>query len=182
MSLSVPVFRDRVALFQGFALAMMLHAAPAHSQSGNMGCRLESVGAASGTVLRCGNGLAIAAEKGARYSLVDRDRDGVADAVRLRRKALFVDAPKSTAGPGFQIITPQAIAAVRGTKWAVDAASGKTSVFVVEGSVSVQRSSGSSRAVLAPGEGVDVARGTAPLEIRRWPAARVAALLARLGR
>lgn len=182
MKLRAPFPRNRAVLVCGLTLAFVFSAGSARSQSGTMGCVLESAGATSVTVLRCDNGLAITAEKGARYSLVDRNRDGAADAVRLRRKALFVDAPESTAGPGFQIITPQAIAAVRGTQWAVDAASGKTSVFVVEGSVSVQRPSGSSQAVLGPGEGVDVARGTAPLEIRRWPAARAAALLARLGR
>jgi len=35
--------------------------------------------------------------------------------------------------------------------------------------------------VLRPGEGVDVRSGSAPLEVRRWPAARASALLARLG-
>jgi hypothetical protein len=35
--------------------------------------------------------------------------------------------------------------------------------------------------VLGPGEGVDVERGTDPLEVKRWGAARAAALLARLG-
>ena len=33
----------------------------------------------------------------------------------------------------FEVITPQAIAAVRGTTWAVDVAAGKTSVFVEKG-------------------------------------------------
>jgi hypothetical protein len=35
--------------------------------------------------------------------------------------------------------------------------------------------------VLGPGEGVDV-EGTEPLNVKRWPTARVAALMARLGR
>ena len=77
--------------------------------------------------------------------------------------------------------TPQAIAAVRGTKWAVDAQSGKTSVFVVDGRVGVQRPSSSASVLLGPGEGVDVEAGTTPLIVRRWPAARVSALMARLG-
>jgi ferric-dicitrate binding protein FerR (iron transport regulator) len=78
-------------------------------------------------------------------------------------------------------MTPQAIAAVRGTKWAVDAAEGKTSVFVVNGQVSVARRVGSNRVVLGPGEGVDV-EATGDLTVKRWPPARVAALLARLVR
>jgi ferric-dicitrate binding protein FerR (iron transport regulator) len=76
-------------------------------------------------------------------------------------------------------MTPQAIAAVRGTKWAVDTAEGKTSVFVVNGQVSVARRAGANRVVLGPGEGVDV-EATGVLTVKRWPPARVAALLARL--
>jgi len=42
----------------------------------------------------------------------------------------------------FQVIAPQAIAAVRGIKWAVDSGEGKTSIFVVNGRVNVARSAG----------------------------------------
>ena len=77
--------------------------------------------------------------------------------------------------------TPQAIAAVRGTKWAVDAAEGKTSVFVVNGRVAVGRRTGSHSVTLGAGEGVDVEATRGPLTVKRWPAARVAALMARLG-
>jgi hypothetical protein len=35
---------------------------------------------------------------------------------------------------------------------------------------------------LGPGEGVDVDASATPLDIKRWPAPRVAALMARLGR
>jgi ferric-dicitrate binding protein FerR (iron transport regulator) len=76
-------------------------------------------------------------------------------------------------------MTPQAIAAVRGTKWAVDTTEGKSSVFVVNGRVSVARRAGANRVVLGPGEGVDV-EATGALTVKRWPPARVAALLARL--
>jgi hypothetical protein len=83
----------------------------------------------------------------------------------------------------FEIRTPQAIAAVRGTQWTVDVAGGKTAVFVVTGRVSVRRVSGGTGSVnLSAGEGVDVEPGTAPLVVRRWPAARASALLARFGR
>jgi len=89
--------------------------------------------------------------------------------------------PKKSGGNRFQVITPQAIAAVRGTRWAVDAADAKTSVFVVEGRVAVGRRKGSHSVTLGPGEGVDV-EAAGPLTIKRWPAARVQALMARLGR
>lgn len=181
MSLSARTFRNAVVFPAILYLAGVSGLNTALAQSNDFGCALERVGGTSRTILRCRDGLTITPEAGARYVLVDRDGDGSADAVRLQRKALLVDAPKGRSGSGFQVITPQAIAAVRGTRWAVDTASGKTSVFVVSGRVSVRRPSASAAVVLGPGEGVDVEPGTAPLTVRRWPAARAAALLARLG-
>ena len=84
------------------------------------GCRFEPVAGTARQILRCREGLTIIVEGGARFTLVDRDRNGNADAVRLRRKALLLDAPAGAVPGGFVVVTPQAIAAVRGTKWAVD--------------------------------------------------------------
>ncbi len=141
---------------------------------------VEAGAAASRHVVVCPAGIRMTAEAGARYSLADRDRDGSADGVLLRRRALLLEVPAAGAG-GFVVVTPQAIAAVRGTRWAVDAARGSTSVFVIEGRVAVESPTAAARVFLGPGEGVDVERGTAPLVVKRWPAPRVAALLARLG-
>ena len=58
---------------------------------------------------------------------------------------------------------------------------GKTAVFVVVGRVQVQRPTSGDSVLLRPGQGVDVDRGSGPLTVRRWPAARVSALMARLG-
>ena len=101
------------------------------------------------------------------------------DSVELSSKALLIEVPKKPGGNRFQVITPQAIAAVRGTRWAVDVAEGKTSVFVVNGQVHVARRAGRG-IVLGSGEGVDV-EATGPLTLKRWGPARVAALMARLG-
>lgn len=155
-------------------------ASAASPQSTNLGCSLEQRAGTSRQVLHCPGGVRITPEDGARYSLADRDQDGNADGVILRRKALLLDVPTGQTS-GFVVVTPQAIAAVRGTKWAVDAQSGKTSVLVVDGRVAVQRPSSSAGVLLGPGEGVDVERGTTPLTVKRWPAARVSALMARLG-
>src|SRR5262249_17913735 len=96
-------------------------------------------------------------------------------------KALLLDVQKKSGGRIFQVNTPQAIAAVRGTRWAVDVAEGKTSVFVVNGRVNVGRTTrGERQVVLGPGEGVDV-EASAPLVVKRWAPARVSALMARLG-
>jgi len=120
------------------------------------------------------------AEDGAKFELKDRNRDGHVDSAELSGKALLVQVPKKPGGNRFNVLTPQAIAAVRGTKWAVDAADGKTSVLVVDGRVSVGRSAGGRAVVLGPGEGVDV-EVTGTLLVKRWAPPRVAALLARLG-
>jgi ferric-dicitrate binding protein FerR (iron transport regulator) len=147
-----------------------------------IGCVVQTA-ASQRQILRCRDGLTIEAEAGAAFNLVDQNRDAQPDAVNLQSRAIFIDAPASSARQGFQILTPQAIAAVRGTQWAIDVSGGRTSVFVVTGRVSVRRVQGNSRSVsLNPGEGVDVEPGTSPLIVRRWPEARAAALLARLGR
>ncbi|TGD97959.1 FecR domain-containing protein [Methylobacterium nonmethylotrophicum] len=130
-------------------------------------------------VLTCGDGLTIAAETGAALTVIDRNRDGRPDAVTLDAKAVLVDRPP---GAGrFQILTPHAVASVRGTIWAVDVSADQTSVFVEQGRVAVSRPRGRP-VVLGAGDGVDVRPGTDPLTVTRWGAARVAALLGRLGR
>jgi ferric-dicitrate binding protein FerR (iron transport regulator) len=151
----------------------------AAAQPANMGCATENPANAPQT-LRCEGGVTIVAENGARFTLQDRDGNGRVDSVELSSKALLLEVPKKQGGTPFRVITPQAIAAVRGTKWAVDAAESKTSVFVVNGRVAVGRRTGSHTVTLGRGDGVDV-EAAGPLTIKRWPAARVAALMARLG-
>jgi hypothetical protein len=152
----------------------------AAAQPANMRCATESTANAAQT-LRCEGGVTIVAENGARFTLQDRDGNGRVDSVELSSKALLLEVPKKQGGNRFQVTTPQAIAAVRGTRWAVDAAEGKTSVFVVNGRVAVGRRTGSHSVTLGPGEGVDVETTRGPLTVKRWPKARVAALMARLG-
>jgi hypothetical protein len=148
------------------------------AQPAIQGCSAEN-SAGNTQTLRCGAGIIIIAEEGARFTL-QGERKGRVEGVELNGKALLIEVPPKSGGSGFQVITPQAIAAVRGTKWAVDVGGEKTSVFVVNGRVGVGRRTGSHVVVLGSGEGVDVAPG-APLTIKRWPPARVSALLARLG-
>ncbi len=144
------------------------------------GCTMERLAGTSRQIMHC-DGTTITAEGGARFNVIDRNRDGRPDAVSLRNKAVLVDVDSAKRRGGFEVVTPQAIAAVRGTRWAVDVKNGTTSVFVVRGRVAVGRPSSGRRVVLSVGEGVDVARGSEPLTVRRWPPARAAALLARLG-
>ena len=177
MVLIARILRGIVPALFVFALC----ASSALAQSNASGCALQPVGGTSRQLLRCQGGLTIIAEAGARYTLVDRNRDGKADAARLQSKALLLDFAAGSAGTGFQVSTPQAIAAVRGTKWAVDVAAGKTSVFVVRGQVAVRRPVAGPGVLLGPGEGVDVDQGSGALTVKRWPRARVSALMARFG-
>ncbi|MDQ6434505.1 FecR domain-containing protein [Mesorhizobium sp. LHD-90] len=171
---------SRTALAAVLAAGGWMAMASAVAQS-NGGCTLEQVGGTERHSIRCASGLTAIAEAGAAYTLLDRDGNGETDGIKLDGKALLLEFPDGGAPAGFEVITPQAIAAVRGTRWIVAADAGKTSVFVRRGSVAVTRVSGDQGVTLAPGDGVDVETGAEPLTVRQWPAARVAAMMARFG-
>ena len=175
--MNVTSFRLAVYCF----LASAACALPAHAQSDAGGCQAQALTEPPRTLLTCPNGVKIVAEDGTTFSLEDRAPAAGPEAIRLDGQAVLVEVPPGAVEGGFEVITPQAIAAVRGTKWAVDVAAGKTSVFVVDGRVAVSREAVDPAVTLGPGEGVDVEAGTEPLTVRRWGAARAAALLARFG-
>ena len=157
----------------------LLLAGPCSAQPARFGC--TSTPAAQGTqTLQCPTAITIVAESGAKFELRDRNRDGHVDSVELSNKALLLEVPKKPGRVRFDVVTPQAIAAVRGTKWAVDAEGAKTSVFVVVGRVNVARVAGRGNVTLGAGDGVDV-EPSGDLIVKRWPPARVTALMARLG-
>ena len=159
--------------------SLLLLVGDAAAQPARPGC--TSAQTAQGTqTLRCPTAITIVAESGAKFELRDRNRDGHVDSVELSNKALLLEVPKRPGRSRFDVVTPQAIAAVRGTKWAVDAEGAKTSVFVVDGRVSVARPAGRGSVVLGAGDGVDV-EPSGELIVKRWPPARVTALMARLG-
>ncbi|QWW70221.1 FecR domain-containing protein [Rhizobium sp. WYJ-E13] len=165
------------SLFSAVLIICLLPDGAAYAQSA--GCAISR--ASNGNqIFRCPGGVNITAERGASFRLTDRNRDGSPDSLSLRSKSALIDVDSSQHRGGFQVVTPQAIAAVRGTQWAVDVKDGTTSVLVTRGRVGVRRPAGPA-VTLGPGEGVDVTRGTATLTVRTWPAPRVAALLSRLG-
>jgi hypothetical protein len=165
--------------FFALAWSFLLIGSSTAQPAANAGCK-ASPSAAGTQVWRCDNGITIVAENGARFELKDANRDGHIDSVELSSKALLVEVPKKPGGNPFKVLTPQAIAAVRGTKWAVDVADAKTSVFVADGRVGVTRRARGRGVVLGPGEGVDV-EATGPLTVKTWGQPRVDALMARLG-
>ncbi|MET3908676.1 ferric-dicitrate binding protein FerR (iron transport regulator) [Bradyrhizobium sp. S3.3.6] len=171
--------------FCALAWSFVLIGSAIAQPAANAGCTATPSAAGTQT-WRCNNGITIVAESGARFELNDANRDGHIDSVELSSKALLVEVPKKPGGNPFKVLTPQAIAAVRGTKWAVDVAEAKTSVFVANGRVGVARRAARGRGVvLGPGQGVDVeAAGpltVKTLTVKTWGQPRVDALMARLG-
>ncbi len=143
------------------------------------GCRSIPDSANGNMVVRCRH-ITIEVEKGAGFRLIDRDRDGEPDRVTLDSGAIYIE----DAFPikrHFQVQTPDALASVRGTTWAVDVTPKQSSIFVAQGHVGVERRLDRQSVTLSAGEGVDVAPETAPLVVKHWPVERVRALLARLG-
>jgi ferric-dicitrate binding protein FerR (iron transport regulator) len=169
--------RGRVACL-GLTLGIGLSAGPAGAQT--RGCTITTYTDPPRETLTCPDGLTISTEAGAGYRLSDRNGDGLVDTVQLTAKGVLVDVPPRRRG-GFQVQTPHAIAAVRGTVWAVEVTPERSSIFVRTGSVSVNRPGGPA-VILRDGDGVDVEAGSEPLRVNRWGAARAALFLARFGR
>ena len=166
----------RLAGLAGWVAGLVV--SPVQAQSD--GCARTVRSDPPGQVIVCADGLTIHAEADSTFGLLDRRRDGRPEAVRLDARGLLIEVPAGRGG-GFQILTPHAIAAVRGTVWAVDVTTEQTSVFVRRGSVRVRRPGGRP-VMLRAGDGVDVRPGSDPPVVQRWRPARVAALLARFGR
>jgi ferric-dicitrate binding protein FerR (iron transport regulator) len=131
-------------------------------------------------ILRCGDYLTIRSAAATQYRLVDQTKNPP-DSAQLDSGALMIEFKGSTGLHDFQILTPLAIASVRGTKWIVTTQGAQTSTFVISGKVSVTRRNNHQSADLGPGEGTDIDAGSGPVIVKRWPAARVKALLARFG-
>jgi ferric-dicitrate binding protein FerR (iron transport regulator) len=143
------------------------------------GCMSDQAGDPPRTVIRCADGLTITAEAAARLRL-KVGRGGGVRGIILDDKAVFVD----TGGRrprGFQVQAPYAIASVRGTRFAVDAAPDDSAVFVQRGTVDVTRRSSGAKVTLRDGDGVHVRPGERVLTVNQWAPAARASLLGRLG-
>jgi ferric-dicitrate binding protein FerR (iron transport regulator) len=145
---------------------------PAQAQSA--GCRVTQLTDPPRQVLHCGSGLTIEAEKDAKYRVMDQNK------VEVTSRAVLIDVAPGRRG-GFQVLTPHAIASVRGTLYAVDVKEGQTDVFVSRGQVKVSNRNTSETATLASGEGSDIIPGK-PLDAHVWAAERVRKLMVRFGR
>ena len=133
-------------------------------------------------VLRCGDQLTIQNATNSSYRLTDQKGDELPKGAQLDSGALMIEFKPSRLQRSFQIQTPHAIAAVRGTTYAVEVDGEKTGTLVISGIVEVRRPNAKKGVRLRAGQGTDVSAGTGPLTVKRWGKPRVDALLARFGR
>ncbi len=141
-------------------------------------------------ILRCGSNLTIRSAPNTRYRLTNPDNRRQPSGALLDSGALMIEFTPNEGQRDFRILTPHAIMAVRGTRWAVEVGPSQTSTLVISGSVEVMQRNvrrgvapgARESAVLGPGEGVDVSAGTGPIVVKRWAQKRIDALMARFGR
>ena len=132
-------------------------------------------------ILQCGQALTVRPAHGTRYRPVFRAGQPLPTAIQLNDGALLIEFHPSGQVNEFQILTPLAIAAVRGTRWAVEVAPARTSTLVLDGSVAVTNRRLNQYVVLTMGQGVDITPGDTSMVQKQWKEARVRALLSRFG-
>jgi FecR protein len=141
-------------------------------------------------ILKCGDDLTIRSAADTRYQLIDQQGqalpsgtapESAPNGARLESGALMIEFKPTAGRRNFQILTPRAIAAVRGTTWAVEVEPDRTSTLVISGFVEVMRPNAKSGTRLRAGQGADVTAAAGPIVAKRWAAPRVRTLLARFG-
>jgi FecR protein len=166
------------------ALLLVSTLAPALAQSG--ACVLTpDKRNPSEKILRCGSQLTITPAPGTVYQPAPAGDDGLPKSVQLDSGALLIEFNVKRRRE-FQILTPQLVASVRGTRWAVEVKPDQSSTLVLRGRVAVARKDGTGEVVLGPGQGVDVSTlrstgGPEALTVKRWAPRRVKELLDRFG-
>jgi len=168
------------ARFTATIAALIWVCAPAQIHGQPAGCSLipDSTNPAE-KILRCGESLTIRAAPDTRYGLSGQDRQQQPTGAQIESGALLIEFTPSERRRQFQILTPHAIAAVRGTKWAVEVAGDRSSTLVLAGTVEVRRLRQRRGPLLRAGEGADVSPGTSAIVVKTWAPERVDALLAR---
>lgn len=132
-------------------------------------------------MLRCGENLSVRAASGARYQPLYKKGDPLPVGIRLNDGALLIEFHPASPKEKFQILTPLAIAAVRGTKWAMDVTKAQTSTLVLNGVVAVTNRRLNQFVVLNEGQGVDITPTDTSVVAKTWGDERVRALLSRFG-
>ena len=132
-------------------------------------------------ILQCGDTLTVRPAQGARYQPLFQKGDPLPVGIRLNDGALLIEYRPASPNEKFQILTPLAIAAVRGTKWAMDVTKARTSTLVLNGAVAVTNRRLNQFVVLTAGQGVDITPTDTSMVQKTWGEARVRALLSRFG-
>jgi hypothetical protein len=141
-------------------------------------------------ILRCGDSLSIRSAVNTRYRLTDQKGQAQPtdtataeppSGVQLESGALMIEFKPTEGRRNFQILTPHAIAAVRGTTWAVEVEPDRTSTLVILGFVEVMHPNETHGTLIRAGQGADVSAGTTAIMAKRWATPRVRTLLARFG-
>jgi hypothetical protein len=132
-------------------------------------------------ILQCGETLTVHPAQGARYQPLFKKGDPLPVGIRLTGGALLIEYHPASPDEKFQILTPLAIAAVRGTKWAMDVTKAQTSTLVLNGAVAVTNRRLNQFVVLTAGQGVDITATDTSVVQKPWGEARVRALLSRFG-
>jgi ferric-dicitrate binding protein FerR (iron transport regulator) len=130
--------------------------------------------------LKCGE-LTVTPAQGTNYRPVYKRRQQLPSAIRLDDGALLIEFHPSDRQNKFQILTPLAIAAVRGTKWAMEVSPTRTSTLVLAGAVAVTSRRLNQYVTLTEGQGVDITESDTSLTVKQWGQARIRALLSRFG-
>ena len=132
-------------------------------------------------ILQCGEVLTVRPAQGARYQPLFKKGDPLPVGIRLNDGALLIEYHPASPKEKFQILTPLAIAAVRGTKWAMDVTKAQTSTLVLNGAVAVTNRRLNQFVVLTEGQGIDITPTDTSVVQKTWGEARVRALLSRFG-
>jgi len=80
---------------------------------------------------------------------------------------------------GFEVRARAAVASVRSTDWVTESQPDKSSVFVVDGAVTVKPTAGGEAVVVPAENGTDVPTGGTPSAVKKWGAKRVKSVLER---
>lgn len=168
------------SLLAAAAAASILLCSPVQVLAQTSGCTLlPDDREPSVKILRCGEDLTVRIAANTDYQLTQAQGQALPRGAQLKAGALMIDFKPGRRQRNFQILTPHAIAAVRGTVWAVEVKPEQSSTLAVSGSVQVTRANGSRGVTLTAGEGADVTAGAGPITVKRWGEPRVKALLAR---
>lgn len=140
-----------------------------------------ATGAASRVEIGLGDGSTLVIGESSRVSLphFEPSPAGGSALLELLEGILRIDILSDGAWRSFEVRTYTAVASARSTQWVVEAKTGTTGVFVVNGKVEVTDRLGRGAVLLEEGFGTDVAFGASPAPPKRWGAARAASAVAR---